>query len=101
MRVLVERPHRVAAQERKELRVCELVPQDLQTDRQLAVPILPEEIDHLAVDSDRAARPSAARSLDDGGHHVRECVRIEPAVRDDRREGVPRVEQDEVGRLLL
>src|SRR5437867_1080537 len=81
MSVLVEVAHRVAAQERKRLRACQLIPQHFETDCCFSLLGSPENVHHLAVYSNAAIRSPAARPLYDFTHAVREPVDIRLAVR--------------------
>src|SRR5882762_4521002 len=74
IRVLVKVTHRVAAEKRKRLRICQLIPERFKTDRRLLLTVLPEHVHHLAIDADGAIRSLAARRLDDVAHAFPECL---------------------------
>src|SRR2546428_11492144 len=94
--VLVEMTHRVAAQKRKGLGVCQLIPEHFKTDCGLLLTRLPEKVDHLTINADRAIRSPAARLSNDFTHAVRELPGDGLAVGHERGQGVLRVEQYQV-----
>src|SRR5947208_17162928 len=54
VRRLVEVPYRIGAEQRESVVVSELVPELLELDGAVGVAVLPEQIDHFAVQSDEA-----------------------------------------------
>ncbi|PYR34535.1 MAG: hypothetical protein DMF93_23315 [Acidobacteria bacterium] len=98
--VLVEVAHRVPAQEREGFGRRQQVPQHLETNRRILLSLFPEHVDHLAVDSQRAIRASAARLVQDLAHRRLESRRVWRSVGHERRQHIVRVEQQEMARSL-
>ena len=66
--ILVELAHRVAAQERKGVGVGQLIPEHFKTDGGVVLTRLPQNVDHLAVYTNRAIRSTATRLRDYVAH---------------------------------
>jgi len=71
---VVERAHRIGAQQRELVRVRELVPELLQGDRGVRVAGRPQQRDHLAVDTHAATAGPGARELAADGLLEALCV---------------------------
>src|SRR5688572_32057232 len=64
--MLVEVAHAVAAQQRKRILPCQVVPQHFETNRGLLVAGPPEHVHHLAIGANHAVGASPAHLIDDG-----------------------------------
>ena len=95
-RVLVEVAHRIPAEQRKSVALCQLIPQRLEADRSDRMPRLPEHVYHLAVRADHAVLAAAACPFDQRRDGISESCGIGHAVDHKLREGRLSIDHDEI-----
>jgi len=64
-RFFIEVSDGVATEQREVVRARQLIPENFESNRAVAVAFPPQDIDHLAIHTDRARRSSQAHPLDD------------------------------------
>src|SRR5205814_9182361 len=89
---LVEVAHRVATEQRKSLRIRQLIPEHFKMDGRFLLTVFPQNVDHLTVDPGDAIRLSPARPVYDLTHAVPEPRGIGPAVCHEQGEMLLRIE---------
>jgi hypothetical protein len=98
--ILVETAHRVAAQQRKGARARQLIPEHLELDSRVLLPVAPQDVDHLAEDPHLAVGSIPTDVFDGGAHRVVKSGGVRLAVGHEDRQRVPRVEKEEPPRAL-
>ncbi len=92
---LVEAADHVGDREGHALALAQVVPQLLETDGRLLVPLAPQEVDHLAVGAHPGPPVARPAPLDGSAHHALEPLPVRHVVDHEVGQGLGRVEEAE------